>query len=172
MLIPKRAAANLTEQDVVDIINNKVIDFEALDGIVPKGTPNTWSANAGDRIQFGFKFEWNQTEGAEVVHWHVHGHAPDPSAPGGANASNGWVVRIKRKNRWLLEAPYTPQAPGNPGPQHWGASKGVAAMTHIAVTNQALASKESKEAPEAATRVSGTNIPVNQGLKRRNSLGS
>lgn len=174
MLIPKRPANNLTEADVVAIIANGVIDFASLDNIVPKLTPNTWSAKADDRIKHGFKYEWNQSEGADgndIVAWHVHGHAPDPAAPSGSNASNGWIVRIMRKKKFLLDAPYTPQAPGNPGPTQWGSSRAVASRSHIQTTNTALASGVAHEAPEAATRVLGTNIPVGQGLQRRNSVG-
>ena len=167
MLIPSRPDFDLSESDVESIINNKVIDFSALDGIIPKGVTNTWTSRPGDRIKYGFKYEWNQLDGfVELVHWHVHGHAPDPLAPGNSNASNGWVVRIKRKNRWLLESSYIPERPGPPQAQNWGTGRRIAGMTHIATTNQAIADGRGHEAPEAAVRVSGTNIPINQGLRK------
>lgn len=172
MLIPKRPASDLTEENVESIIINKVIDFTKLDNIIPKGVANTWSAKPEDRIQYGFKYEWNQTEGSEVVAWHVHGHAPDPKAPQMSNASNGWIVRIMRKNRYLLDTTYTPQTAGNPSPTQWGGKRSNATlpMSHIKATNEALRTGIAHEAPEAATRILGTNIPVLQGLTRRNSL--
>ena len=133
MLIPKRPAKNLTEADVEAVINCGVIDFSKLDGLIPHEVPNTWSANPGDRIKFGFKYEWiNSTDSSA---WHVHGHAPDFMAPGGSNASNRWVVRIKHNNRWLLQVKNHP-AVGNPS--HWTRNAKLANQTHVPATSETL----------------------------------
>jgi hypothetical protein len=132
MLIPRRAANDLTEADVTAVITNGVINFAALDGLVPQGTTNTWNANPGDRIQHGFKYIWTGTDGTS---WHVHGHAPDRAAPHGGNASNGWVVRVKHGNRWLLQAPNTPPVGA---PSHWTRNANNADQTHIPLNSATL----------------------------------
>ena len=134
MLIPKRQARDLTVADVEAIINiHGCIDFSQLDALIPIGVPNEWEANPGDRIQFGFKFEWQNTSDAK--NWHVHGHAPDPKAPRAANASNGWVIRIKQNNRWLLQKMNHPPI-GNPS--HWTRNRNLANQTHIPGTSETL----------------------------------
>lgn len=133
MLIPRRPARNLTEPEVVAIIMNGRIDFALLDTLVPAGLVNAWTAAPTDRIQFGFKYEWtNDTDG---TNWHVHGHAPDPAAPHGGNANNGWVIRIKHGNKWLLQAVNTP-ATG--APSQWTRNANLANQTHIPATSETL----------------------------------
>ena len=132
MLIPSRPLHDLTDDDVVAIINAGKIDFALLDTLVPRGTNNTWNANPGDRIQFGFKFEWVNQDGSN---WHVHGHAPDPVAPHNSNASNGWVIRIRHGNRWLLGEL---NVPANGDASFWSRNRNLANKTHIPATSETL----------------------------------
>ena len=135
MLIPKRPLRDLTEAEVTAIINNGKIDFAQLDHLVPRSTANLWNANPGDRIQMGFKYEWNNNVPGDNTKWHVHGHAPDPGAPFDANASNGWVIRIKHGNRWLLGEINNP---ANGAPSHWTRNANRANDTHIPATSETL----------------------------------
>lgn len=134
MLIPRRPNPALTETDVLAIIQNGTLDFGQLDGLIPRGTPNTWNAQPTDRIKYGFKYEWVSPDGTR---WHVHGHAPDPQAPHNSNASNGWVVRIKCNNKFLMD---TPNAPAQGG-SHWTRNPNNANKTHVPATSQALRDK-------------------------------
>jgi hypothetical protein len=120
----------LTEADVEAIINAGKIEFAQLDQLIPIGTPNTFVPAV--RIKHGFKYDWDQADGKQ---WHVHGHAPDPGAPEGSNASNGWVIRIKCGNRWLLEAPSNPPV-GQPS--HWTRNKNLAGQAHVPATSETL----------------------------------
>jgi len=62
---------------------------------VPQGTPNTWGVEK--RIPQGFKYQFS--DGG--TRYQVKFHAPDPRAPSGSNAANGWTAQIKIQNRYL-----------------------------------------------------------------------
>ena len=131
MLIPKRKNKDLKEADVEAIIKDGTIDFDKLDQIIPIGVENTFQPAL--RVQYGFKYNWTQAE--DKKKWHVHGHQPDPAAPAGSNSSNGWVVRIKCGNKWLLEAKNYPET-GDPS--MWSRNEGLAGMTHVPATSETL----------------------------------
>lgn len=135
MLIPKRPTLDLTAAEVEAIINQGKIDFAKLDGMIPKGLPNLWSAKPTDRIKFGFKYEWT-SPAPNGTKWHFHGHAPDPQAPGGANASNGWIIRIQCNKKYLMD---TPSNPPVGVPSNWTRNvNAYANQTHIQTTSETM----------------------------------
>ncbi len=135
MIIPSRRQKDLTEPDVEAIIIGGQIDFTRIGTLIPRGVCNTWTSGPTDRIRFGYKFEWRNTDG-DNTKWEVHGHAPDPAAPTGSNASNGWIIRIKHGNRWLIQGM---TAPPTGAPSHWTRNIANADQTHIPTTSDTLA---------------------------------
>lgn len=172
LIIPSREIGHaLTEGDVTAAIQNGVIDFRMIDGLIPKGTTDTWTPEP--RIQWGFKFEFS-SGGSD---WHFHGHAPDPAQKGQkSNASNGWIIRISCGKKWLLQDVYVNEEDARQAPTQWVAGRGLSGkseaantkmnMSHIPMSNEILASGKSRYAPD--DEASGSKVVLQ--LVRRKSL--
>lgn len=107
------------------------ISTNRLMKLIPGGTPNSWTIES--RTQRGFKYVWQDVNGA----WHVHGHEPDTGAQAGHVGGNRWIVRISRNGEWLLPKPLKSNFPVGHNnyqpPTNWSNSRArnVAALSHI-----------------------------------------
>jgi hypothetical protein len=81
-------------------------DFSNLKGASPKqiraaippnATKVPWQQVQGG-AKYGSKFKWVDNNGNK---WQLRMHGPDPSAPPGSNAANGWVVRVQKDNKYM-----------------------------------------------------------------------
>lgn len=51
------------------------------------------------KVEQGFEYKWVDPQSGQT--WRVRVHGPDPSAPAGSNAINGWIVRVQKGKQYM-----------------------------------------------------------------------
>lgn len=66
--------------------------------------------------------------------WRVRVHDPDPSAPSGSNAANGWIVRVQKGKHYMdSNGDFHPPGIANPSSPYY--NEHLINDTHISITN-------------------------------------
>ena len=97
-------AASIT--NLMGTATKKIGDFKDLKGAtiaqliarVPKNAIRLPWAKSPNGAEEGFKFQWTDSSGAK---WDLRIHGPDPSAPPGSNATDGWIYRVIKDKKYL-----------------------------------------------------------------------
>jgi RHS repeat-associated protein len=82
------------------MLKNAKIPTRNLEGMVPKGTPNTFKPSP--TIEEGFKYNYKINDTKVEIKW----HSPDAEAAlkyPNSNSGNGWTAQIKIGNRLLRQ---------------------------------------------------------------------
>lgn len=82
-----------------DFTNLKGATIPQLVARVPKNAVRAPWAKVTNGAEKGIKFQWSDASGKK---WELRIHGPDPSAPAGSNASQGWVYRLSEGNKYRL----------------------------------------------------------------------
>jgi hypothetical protein len=82
--------------DFSDIKGKSVPDV--LEAVPPSAEKKPFTPSTTGGAKEGVKYRWTDNDG---VRWEVRIHDPDPSAPLGSNAHNGWIVRVQKGKKFM-----------------------------------------------------------------------
>jgi len=115
-------------------------DFSGLAGVSAQEVLEAIPSHATSRkllpikgaVQEGIEYKW--VESGKT--WRVRIHGPDPSAPAGTNANQGWVVRIQCGQRFMdADGKFHPRGVHKPASPHYDPV--AANETHIPIQTPA-----------------------------------
>ncbi|MBC6316528.1 hypothetical protein HCJ54_12795 [Listeria grandensis] len=113
----------------------KVGDFSNLKGSIedivsriPKDANKRILTPQVGKVTEGFEYTWKTAEGTKMT---VRVHGPDPSAPAGSNAANGWIARVQQGKKYLDPISGNFQPPGISKPSSEFYDEGLINSTHI-----------------------------------------
>jgi RHS repeat-associated protein len=93
------ASVRLRNRSIGDFSNIKGKSVpDILEAVPPSAEKGHFNSSTTGGAQEGVKYKWTDSSG---VKWEMRIHDPDPSAPIGSNASNGWIVRVKKGRNYM-----------------------------------------------------------------------
>ncbi|MBC1573434.1 hypothetical protein HCJ57_11155 [Listeria booriae] len=119
-------------------VSENVGDFSNLQGSsvddilsrIPKDANKRLLTPQPGKVTEGFEYTWKSSDGTKMT---VRVHGPDPSAPVGSNAANGWVVRVQQGKKYLDPISGDFQPPGISRPNSEFYSEELINSTHIPI---------------------------------------
>lgn len=111
--------SNLTGTTVDDILTR-----------IPRDAKKRILTPQPGKVTDGFEYTWYNSTGKKMT---VRVHGPDPSAPSGSNAANGWIVRVQEGKKFLdpISGQYQPRGITNEASPHYSPTLGNS--THIPI---------------------------------------
>jgi Bacterial toxin 30 len=103
--------------------------FESVVKRIPGNANKRYLDPQLGKVTQGVEYKWKNRQN-QTIRIRVHG--PDPSAPIGSNAHNGWIVRIQLSSKWLgVDGKFYHRNSHNPQSPHFDAL--AANDTHIPI---------------------------------------